>query len=505
MTKLKRLNRQISAAVVTAVVLFASVQVRAAESIPTKPNIVFILADDMGYGDVQVLNPESKIPTPNLNRLAEQGMTFTDAHTPSAVCTPTRYGTLAGRYCWRTKLKRGVLNGYGTPLISPDRTTVADFLKSQGYTTGAVGKWHLGLGFAKEGKDFDFAKPVSDGPHTHGFKESHVIPASLDFPPYVFIENGVITEFPGITQPAQKFPRFLRKGERSDDFVMEEVLDHLLERATSFVSDHADDESPFFLYFPLTAPHKPVWPHPKYVGKTELGPYGDFVHQVDDIVGQFLKNLDEAGVADETLVIYTSDNGSFMYRYEDGRPDHLDQESVQGYRPEHHTANGKLRGTKADIWEAGHRVPFFVRWPEVVRAGSTCDTPICLTDFFATVADITDATLEDDTAPDSFSFLECLQEEDLSSPRAPIINHSVNGTFAIRDGEWKLVLSDGSGGREAPKGKPFQKPYQLYNLKSDLGETENVIDKHPEIAERLERQCEEIRNSGRSRIAGVSQ
>ena len=207
---------------------------------------MIILADDMGFGDVQALNPSSNIPTPNLNQLAADGMTFTDAHTPSAVCTPTRYGVVTGRYCWRTSLKRGVLNGYGEPLIQDDRLTIAEFLKDNGYATGVVGKWHLGLGFAKDGDQFDFSKPVSDGPHTHGFDYSYIIPASLDFPPYVYIENGNITEYPELTQQAQKFPAFLRKGERSPDLIMENVLDDIATQAKGFIAKQAVNRLPFF-------------------------------------------------------------------------------------------------------------------------------------------------------------------------------------------------------------------------------------------------------------------
>lgn len=463
-----------------------------------RPNIIFILADDMGYGDVQALNPESNIPTPNLNQLAAQGMTFTDAHTPSSVCTPTRYGVLTGRYCWRTRLKKGVLNGYGEPLIKDSRVTVAEALRTAGYQTGIVGKWHLGLGFSKEGKKFDFSKPVSNGPHTHGFDESFVIPASLDFPPYVFIKNGKTTEYPGLEQSAQKFPAFLRKGERSPDFVMENVLDDLLKQAQGYIQSNAKGDKPFFLYFPLTAPHKPVLPHPRYRGKTDLGPYGDFVVQVDEIVGGITKTVDEAGIAENTLIIYTSDNGSFMYRYEGGRKDHLQDESVQGYDGKNHTANGKFRGTKADIWEAGHHVPFFARWKGKIDAGSQCNKTICLTDFFATAAELADVKIEEDTAPDSFSLLPLMKGKDWSTQRAPVIHHSVAGMFSIRDGDWKLVLGNGSGGREAPKGKPFTKPYQLYNLSTDIAEEKNLADQYPEIVKALEEKCLKIRDSGTS-------
>lgn len=464
-----------------------------------KPNVVLVMADDMGYGDVQAYNRDSSIPTPNLNQLAADGMRFTDAHTPSSVCTPTRYALLTGRYCWRTRLKRGVLNGYGEPLIDQQRTTMADMLRSEGYKTGVVGKWHLGLGFAKgaDGK-FDFSQPVSDSPKEHGFEFSHVIPASLDFPPYVYIRNGEITEFPKLTQPAQKFPAFLRKGERSPDFVMEDCLDDLTTVACDWIGEQGKTPQPFFLYFPLTAPHKPVLPHPRFQGRTKLGPYGDFVHQVDATVGRVLEAIDDAGVRETTIVIYTSDNGSFMYRLDAAdAKGHVDDESVQGYRADRHRANGPLRGTKADIWEAGHRVPFLVRWPKQVKAGSTCDSTICLTDVFATLAEIASAKLDDDTAPDSFSMAPLLAGK--SWQRAPVIHHSVGGMFAIRDGDWKLVAGDGSGGRQKPRGKPFARPFQLFNLQTDLGERNNVIERNDAVAKRLEQQLTKIRESGRSR------
>lgn len=481
-------------------VYIADATVSASES--SGPNIVFILADDMGYGDVRVNNPESKIPTPNLDRLAHEGMTFTDAHTPSAVCTPTRYGLLTGRYCWRSRLKRGVLNGYGEPLIEKDRPTVASFLKAHGYSTGIVGKWHLGLGFAKkrDSKGFDFSQPVTDSPKEHGFVFSHVIPASLDFPPYVYIENGTITKFPSIEETASKFPAFWRKGERAPNFVMEDCLDALLSQTKMFIESHAKSEKPFFLYFPLTAPHKPVLPHKRFRGKTNLGPYGDFVVQVDWTVGEVLKILDKTGIADNTLVIYTSDNGSFMYRYDDeNQADHVKDETVQGYSASHHTSNHVFRGTKADIWEAGHHVPFFARWPGTIPTGSKCDSTICLTDFFATTASIIGAELDNGAAPDSFSLLELMKGKALKSPRAPVIHHSAAGMFSIREGKWKLVLGNGSGGRQQPRGKPFQKPYALFDMSKDLSERSNVINQHTDIAKQLEDKCLAIIEAGRSR------
>jgi len=465
-----------------------------------KPNIIFILADDMGYGDVHAINPDSTIPTPNLDHLAGEGMTFTDAHTPSAVCTPTRYGLLTGRYCWRSRLKRGVLNGYDKPLIDRARPTVGTILQEHGYHTGIVGKWHLGLGFARNGDQFDFHKPVADSPNTRGFDFSYIIPASLDFPPYVFIHNGHITSFPSIQQPAQKFPAFLRAGPRSPDLVMQDCLDDLLKQAAGYIKRRAKTKKPFFLYFPLSAPHKPVLPHPRFRGKTKLGPYGDFVAQVDWTVGQVLKAIDEAGIADNTLVVYSSDNGSYMFRRDDpNAPDHVSDPSIQAYRADHHRANYVFRGTKADIWEGGHHVPFFARWPGKIKPGSRNTTTICLTDFFATAAEIAGAELPANAAEDSFSILPLLEGRDWAKPLAPVVHHSIAGMFAIRDGKWKLVFGNGSGGREKPKGKPFGKPYRLFDMTKDISERTDVLDQHPDLVKRLEAELDKIRSSGRSR------
>lgn len=467
-----------------------------------QPNILLILADDMGYGDVQALNPKSKIPTPNLNRLAREGMSFTDAHSPSAVCTPTRYGVVTGRYCWRSRLKRGVLNGYSEHLIDPQRETVARFLSRHGYHSAVVGKWHLGMDYARSGEgknNFDFSKPIRNGANTVGFDYSYIIPASLDFPPYFYIRNQRAVMLPTMTQGKQGFPAYLREGEIAPNFIMEGALDHLAEQAVGYLRRRSRLAQPFFLYFPLTAPHKPVLPHRRFRGKTKLGPYGDFVAQVDDTVGRMLRALDEFKLSDNTLVFYTSDNGSFMYRHDDGRPGHVSDETIQGYKPEHHTANGPLRGTKADVWEAGHRVPFFVRWPGKVRAGSTSKATITHTDFFATCAEIIGKPLPDDAAEDSFSLLPPMLGKAWPTPRAPVINHSASGMFAIRDGKWKLVLGNGSGGRERPRGKPFEKPYQLFDLDAEIGERTNVAGQHPELVERLTRQFERIHKGPGSR------
>ncbi len=472
----------------------------ARRDVEKKPNIVFILADDMGYGDVHALNPASKIPTPNLDALAASGMAFTDAHTPSAVCTPTRYGAMTGRYCWRSRLKRGVINGYGAPVIEPGRHTVANVLNEAGYHTAIVGKWHLGLVWPKAGKEIDFAKPVGGVPNVNGFADSYIIPASLDFPPYVYIHDGKVTEPKTVVQARQPFPAFLRRGPRAVDFIMEEALDHLTEQVTSRIESCAKRSEPFFLYFPLTAPHKPTLPHERFRGKSGIGDYGDFVVQVDWTVGQVLAAIGRAGIEDDTIVIYSSDNGSYMQRYdEEGKKDHADDSSVQGYRAGTHRANGLFRGTKADIWEAGHRVPFLVRWPKRVEAGATCEATICVTDMMATFAEVAGVELGDDRGEDSFSFLSLALGKEPATARPPVINHSAAGMFAIRDGAWKLVLGNGSGGREKPRGKAFAKPYKLFDLSKDIAEATNVIGAHPEVAKRLTAELTRIRESGRSR------
>ena len=475
----------------------------------TQPNIVIILADDLGYGDIQAFQEQSTIPTPHLNRLAAEGMRFTDAHSGSAVCTPTRYGLLTGRYCWRTELKRGVLGGYSPPLLEPGRPTIASLLKKSGYRTGAIGKWHLGMAMPLKDQaadlqkwegdiGVDFAGVITDGPLQHGFDYYFGVSASLDMAPYVYVRNDRFTQVPARQQIAEPFPHFIRTGPRAEDFVVDKVLDKLVQEAVAFLEDSSrQPNTPFFLYLPLTAPHKPTQPHARFRGQTGLGEYGDFVAQVDWSVGQVLEALRQIGAEDETLVIFSSDNGSYMHRFHNNRQDHVDNPKIQGYRADRHRANGPWRGTKADIWEAGHRVPFIARWPGQVTPGSVSGRTVCLTDIYATCAEIVGASLEEKEAEDSESLLDALRGSD--APRGvPVVHHSVNGTFAIRDGPWKLVLSDGSGGREKPAGRPFQQPYQLFDLSSDPGETNDLADEHPGEVERFTRLLEKLRKSGRS-------
>jgi arylsulfatase A len=473
----------------SAVALGASLAGCARSKSSRLPNIVYILADDMGYGDPQLNNPESKIPTPNMDRIGREGMRFTDAHSPSAVCTPTRYGLLTGRYCWRSRLKKSVLWGYSPSLIEPDRTTVPSFLRTHGYATAGVGKWHLGLGSEET---TDYSKPLNPCPIDLGFDYFFGIPASLDMEPYLYVENDHATEQPIGEIEERDMPGFYRGGPIAPDFKHIEVMPTITGKAVGFIDDHmmSESESPFFLYFPLTAPHTPWLPTDDVVGKSKAGVYGDFVAQVDNTVGLVLDALDRHGIADNTLIILTSDNGA------DER--YIDPE----FR---HEANGELRGQKADIWDGGHRIPFFARWPERIQAGSECDETICLTDLLATCVDLMGDTLPTNAGEDSYSILPALLGETSDSPiREATVHHSISGMFSIRQGDWKLVLGVGSGGfnvwnAEDDVPKPGESAGQLYNLADDYSETTNLYGERPDIVERMSALLEKYQSQGYSR------
>lgn len=467
----------------------------AQRSTDSRPNIVVILADDMGYGDPGVYNPDSRIPTPNIDRVAAEGMRFTDAHSPSSVCTPTRYGMLTGRYAWRTHLKSGVTWGYSPSLIEPGRTTIASLLHERGYATAAIGKWHLGLG----GPDStDYSAPLRPGPNALGFDYFFGIPASLDMIPYVYVENEGVLLQPTDTIPRSEHRRrggdgFWRAGPAAPGFEHIEVLPETTRRSVAYIHEHArgGSDAPFFLYFSLSAPHAPWVPTDDFAGTSGAWYYGDFVVQVDDAVGQVLAALDETGQRDNTLVIVTSDNGA-----------HWLPEEIERFG---HRANGIWRGQKADIWEGGHRVPFVVRWPNRIRAGRVSDEIISLTDLLATFAELLDVPLSMDAGEDSYSILPVLLEEERSGPiREAIVHHSQDGMFAIRQGRWKLILGLGSGGFTDPKrttpagGEP---EWQLYDLERDPGEQENVFDEHPDIVGRLAALLLRYRAQGHSRPA----
>ncbi|NUQ02007.1 MAG: arylsulfatase [Armatimonadetes bacterium] len=460
----------------------------------SKPNFIVFLTDDQGYGDLGCFNPNCRAPTPVLDQLAADGLRFTDSHTSSAVCTPTRYSILTGRYNWRSRLKSGVLTGESPLLVETDRPTVASFLRDQGYRTCCVGKWHLGLGWqVREGEPFDleqfdwkgdclgridYTQPVTAGPREVGFEESLIIPSSLDIPPYVYLEDGRCTGIPSEESLlGVDTPYLMRRGMAVPGMRAEDVLPTFTARAVAAIEQHAAArrEQPFFLYFPLSAPHTPIVPTAEYRGRTPLGLYGDFITQIDAIVGELLACLDRCGLRDDTLVVYTSDNGA-------SPAVRLDELRAIG-----HEANGPWRGHKADLYEGGHRTPLIARWPGVIPAGGACDQTVCTTDLFATMADILEVPPPPE-AEDSRSLLPLLR-----GGRQPVrestVHHSVSGHFAIRQGRWKLLEAHGSGGWSYPTeaqasawGLP---PVQLYDLEADPRETTNVAAGFPKVVEQL--------------------
>lgn len=459
----------------------------------SRPNVIFILTDDLGYGDVKCLNPNSKIATPHMDKMAEQGMIFTDAHTSSSVCTPSRYSILTGRYAWRTHLQSSVLNGFSPPLIDPKRATVASFLQQQGYNTACIGKWHLGMNFPMLPNEklpneeypryvgVDWKGTIKNGPLSNGFNYYYGISASLDMPPYIYIEND---KFVGECTVEKGFNR---KGQAHKDFEAVDVVPEIGRKTVEYIKKQ-NAQTPFFAYVPLTSPHTPILPSKEWQGKSIIGKYGDFVMQTDDIIGQIVAAVDEMGLGENTLIIVTSDNGC-------SKSAGIAQMAKQG-----HDVSYIYRGSKADLWDGGHRVPFIVRWSSKIKAGTTNNDLICLTDFFATLSDITNKPLPDDNAEDSYSFLPALMGKPIVNKRQGIINHSINGHFAYRTNKWKLLLSKGSGGWSSPTEKEaVDVPVaQLYDMEKDPSEKVNLYNTNPKMAKTLLKQLEMEIKTGRS-------
>ncbi|MFW6289950.1 MAG: sulfatase family protein [Mariniphaga sp.] len=474
------------------------------EKEPLHPNVIYILADDMGYGDVSCYNEHSKIKTPHIDRLAAEGIRFTDAHTSSAVCTPTRYGILTGRYNWRSALKRGVLSGYSKALIEPGRLTVGEMLQKNDYHTAFIGKWHLGwdwhvsapkgwqsgpLGAVSE-PVVDFSQPVSNGPQERGFSYSYGFSGSLDMPPYVYVENGKATAVPADTTVCVDDKGFWRKGITAPDFIHAEVLPHLTDKSVQYINQRAQTGNPFFLYFALPAPHTPILPTTEFIGKSNTNFYGDFVLQVDDVVRRITEAVDKNGLGENTIIIFTSDNGcSPKANFEE-----LDK---VGHHPSY-----IFRGYKADIYEGGHRVPFVLRWTGKTARGMESGALVCTTDLMATLADLLNYPVPENAAEDSYSFLPVLERDTLREPaREAIVHHSIEGRFAIRQGDWKLILWPGSGGWSFPRSNKEMKglpEFQLYNLKEDPAEKNNRVEEFPERVNALKSLLAEYIENGRS-------
>jgi arylsulfatase A-like enzyme len=490
-----------------------------------KPNILVILADDLGYGDVQCNNPErGKIPTPNIDKLASQGMRFTDGHSSSGVCSPSRYTLLTGRYHWRTRLQSGIVSSFGEPLIAPDRMTIGTLAKQQGYRTACIGKWHLGMDWpmtkeqrvllspAKQPDDEVskaskkakkaaaaaatateqqiavwrevFSKPIAGGPTTRGF-DLYFGTSVPNWPPFCFIENdhtvGIPTEFlppqlMGNNQASQQGPAV-------KDWKLEGILPALGDRTIQFINEAVSKKEPFLVYMPLTSPHTPLAVTPEWKDKSHLNLFADFVMETDAVVGRVLDALEKSGAADNTLVIFTSDNGCAPYI------------GVKDLEQMGHYPSGPLRGYKADAWEGGHRVPFMVRWPGVVKPGSVCNQLVYQADFMRTFADVFGAKLPDTAGEDSFSLMPLLKGED-KPIRENAVSASIGGTPALRSGFWKYIPAPGSGGWGS--GGDQSQPVQLYNLADDLGEAKNLAAAMPEKVVEMKALLEKLITDGRS-------
>ncbi len=466
-----------------------------------RPNIVIILADDLGVGNIQAHFPENKIATPYLDRFSGESMRFTNAHSGSAVCTPTRYGLLTGRYAWRTRLQEWVLGCYEPPLIAADRLTLPGFLSENGYATACIGKWHLGWNWQgpqpnamderaniHRTKQWDYTKPVLNGPTTRGF--DYYFGTDLpNMPPFTFIENDRVVEQPTskfvyVPNDGRSLPSQFDGNPMAPDWKFDQILPDITQRAVDYIHDQATQEEPFFLYFPMTSPHTPIVPTTRFKGKSGISLVADFVMETGWSAGQVIQALEEAGIAEDTLVIFTSDNGHL--------PTEWNELVGAGHFP-----SGPYRGRKADIWEGGHRVPFMIRWPGRIKAGAVSDDILSLNDIFATCSELLGVKLPPDAGEDSISFLTTALGESDQPHRDHVVSHSVGGEFAYMEGPWKVVFRNEITNRNQSRGKP--RIVELYNLQSDIDESDNRYEAEPEIAERLSQNLRKVIARGTSR------
>lgn len=475
----------------------------AADEPAKRPNIVVILTDDQGYGDMSALNPQSKFQTPHLDRIAREGLLFTDGHSAASICSPSRYALLTGRYSWRTTLKDGNTHlAEGDCLIAKERMTVASLLKEHGYHTAMFGKWHLNMKFPGSVGNRDWSQPITDGPTEHGFEEYFGIAASMNYGVLTFIENNRVTDPPTLWTHKKNEERgsgfrFMppydtQRQSKADIEIAPSFRDDIClkvctGKAVDYIARHAEEAKagkPFFVYLAMNSPHAPHCPAPEFVGKSQEGQYGDFMMETDYRVGQVLAALDEHGLARDTLVFQSSDNGP----------------AAQLDKYQHDTSGG-LKGRKKDIYEGGHRVPFVMRWPAVIKAGRTCDEPVGQVDLLATCADLLGVKLPATAGEDSYSLLPAIRGEDYPRPLRGPLMHLAGGMLAIREGQWKLNFFRGPRGSLNPErtelraGEP---PFELYDMKQDWRETTNAYDQHPEVVERLKATATRIVKEGRS-------
>jgi len=474
-----------------------------------RPNIVILYADDMGYGDLGVQNPQSKIPTPNLDKLAKAGMRFTDAHSSSGICTPSRYALLEGRYHWRKF--HGIVGAFDQPVMDDEKQTVAEMLKAKGYRTACIGKWHLGWDWESikkpgaelqgEGKKkffapdaFDWSKPIAGGPLSHGF-DYYFGDDVPNFPPYAWFENDRVITTPTVelttTAPTAEGSWEARPGPSAKDWDFWAVMPTLTQKAEEWIGQQKKD-APFFLYFPFTSPHAPIVPAKEFVGKSGANGYGDYVVQTDDTVGRVLAALEKHGFADNTLIIFSADNG----------PEHYAYERVRKFE---HRSMGPLRGLKRDIWEGGHRVPFVVKWPGVVPAGKVSEALISQVDVFATLAAVVGSDIPAGSAEDSYNQLALIKGEGPSARDTVVHNTNPDG-YALRHGDWVLIEAKTGAVTKVPAwfdaANGYSKntqPGELYNLKEDFAQKHNRYAEMPDKVAELSAMLAKVRAKGQVR------
>lgn len=491
-------------------------ELSAASEKPNRPNVVIILADDMGYGDVTALNTDSRIPTPHLDQLARQSLVFTDAHAAGSYCVPSRYGLLTGRYMWRTRLgSGGNLANFAGTLIEPGRKTIADLLKNAGYRTALVGKWHQGLDWKlhdesereqirvdpnyQNFQNIDFASPALKGPKDYGFAYSFGTAGSAEMNPAAFIENNRVTVIPTLTSAQAKkiHGEWFGRDDNivAEGYTMDRLVPTLSDKACEFVETAARSypDQPFFLYYAMTTPHNPIVPNQPFIGLSRAGTYGDFVVELDHHVGRLLRKLDELGIAENTLVIFTSDNGPV------DRTNGYRQRWVRGDTQIYgHDSNGPCTGWKGGLEEGGHRVPFLVRWPKTIKPGEQCSTTIVFNDVLPTLAELLNVKLDDNTAEDGQSFYQALtgKARPVSFHKAIVHNHH-NGTFALRQGPFKLTVR---GPKSIVEVLDDSVPvtFKLYNLDQDIEETTDVSGKHPKQIKEMHALLKQYVKEGRS-------
>ncbi|MEJ6581261.1 MAG: arylsulfatase [Akkermansiaceae bacterium] len=481
------------------------------------PNVLILYADDLGFGDLGCYHAETKIPTPNLNQLAKEGMRFTDGHSSSGICTPSRYALLTGRHHWRDF--HGIVNVFGGSVFKKERLTLPEMLQEKGYHTTAIGKWHLGwdwdsirkpdvkattVGEGKRKKQqlgpeaFDWTKPIPDGPLAHGF-DHYFGDTVINFPPYCWIEDEKVVKAPDTLMDPEKWPAIkegnweCRPGPMVTGWNPYENIPTTTQKGVEYITAQAKTDKPFFLYFAFPSPHAPIIPNDEFDGKSQAGPYGDFVHETDFAIGRLLQALKDSGQADNTLVIFTADNGPEHYAY------------ARDERFGHWSAH-PFRGLKRDLYEGGHHVPFIVKYPGVTKAGSTCEALVSQIDLMATIAAITEFELPDTNAAEDSHNLLPLWEGKVDSVRTTHVHNTNPNSYAMRHGDWILV--DARSGYVSRRDKGWEKKHaypeeerkeaKLFNFKNDPGQRKDLAAEHPEKVKELQALLKKIREQGYS-------